>query len=278
MSNFISPDTVSPTAYESSGGNQIVQLNFTDIAQQAYRLAGGLRHAGQGWSPSESQEALTVANAMINGWAIENLLIMFYIRTVVQLELNKKIYGVGPGQDWDLARPEKIHSAGFILNQDQENESELQMEIVLSYEQYANMIAKNLGGSIPLVLYYQPTLPYGSATIWPVYNGNGPNTPTSIALYTQGVLQEFSTIDDPLYLALGWREMLMYNLAVRIHQRPPYNKMPMDPSVGEMAIFYKKRVKDQQVTPIFMSSDAAVRSPRTSPTFGFPKAWVPYRT
>jgi hypothetical protein len=245
----------------------------------AYRLAGALKMPGQGWSESESREALDICNAMIDGWRIERLLIIFYIRTIVNLVLNQKDYSVGPGQDWNIERQEKIHAAGFVLNLGTPTESELPMSIVLSYEEYANIVAKNVQGSIPLILYYRATLPYGTATIWPVYNQqiSENNGPTCIALYTRGVLQEFATIDDPIIMPQGFREMLLYNLAWRIHQRPPYNKMPIDPDVKNMAIFYKQRVKNQQLTPLIMTPDRAVNQNGQRDNLGsFPKAWSPY--
>lgn len=261
--NYVSPSVVSPTSYV------ITTWTLRQLAEQAYRMAQALKHPGQGISNSESQEALDITNHMVDGWAIENLLIIFYIRTVVTVAVGQKDYGVGPGQDFDIQRPEKIHTAGFILQPDTQNEAEIPMQVVLTYEDYARQVVKNTQSNIPLVLYYRATLPYGTATLWPV-----PNIVSKIALYTQGAFQEFLNIDDPLVAPKGYREMLMYNLAVRVHQR--YPQKPMDPTVLPMATYYKERVKNQQITPIYMGSDRAVLS-RQNPVSGiYPKTWNPY--
>jgi hypothetical protein len=101
-----------------------------------------------------------------------------------------------------------------------------------------------------------------------------PNASSQIVLYTQSTLEEYLTIDDPIIVPQGYREMLMYNLAIRIHQRYP-DKL-MDGSVIGMASEYKQRVKNQQIMPVFVSSDRAILDNRGQFLNGLPKAWVPY--
>lgn len=263
MGNYISPSVVSPTSYT------VTTWTLRQIIEQAYRMAGALKHPGQGISNSESQEGLDIFNMLTDGLKIENLLVIFYIRTVVDCLTGQKDYGVGPGQNWDIERPEKIHTAGFIVQPDTQNESEIPMQILLTYQDYAMEVVKSTRSTIPLVLYYQATLPYGTGTIWPVASID-----SKIALYTQGAFQEIQNIDYELVVPKGWKEMLLYQMAVRVHQRYP-NK-PMDPTVLSMSTFYKERVKNQQLTPIYMGSDQAVLNRRFGYTGSFPKTWTPY--
>lgn len=280
--NFVSPATVSPSSYT------INQYAVSDMAYEAYRMGGGLKMAKQGLSPSEQQEILDILNHMVDGWGIENLMFLFTMRTVVSVSAGKYIYSVGPGGDWDIEVPNKINTAGFILQKDQgQSESELQMTIITSYQQYAEFVAKKVQASFPLVLYYQltmggnpqsgPVSPFGSATLWPVPSADSAsNQGAYVALYTPGRVQEFTSFDDVLCVPKGWREMIMYNLAIRVHQRPPYNKQPMDPSVEKMAILYKSRVMDQQITPLLAYPDQAVRGERMLQPSQPPRAWTPY--
>src|ERR1700722_3843306 len=242
------------------------------LLNQAYRLSGALANPGMGISPSEMDEALFCLNSMIDGWKIEELLIVLYLRTYQTVNPNQQTYSVGPGGDFNIERPEKIHGAGFILQGQTPSESELEMQVILSYEQYKAFVAKNTGSAIPLCLYYQATLGtatnpgyLGTATLWPI-----PNTTSQIVLYTQSALEEYLTIDDPIIVPGGYREMMMYNLAVRIHQRYP-DKL-MDGSVMERASDYKQRVKNQQITPTFIASDTAVLDKRGQWIGGLPKA------
>lgn len=239
-------------------------------------MSGALVNPGMGISPSESEEALFCLNSMIDGWKIEQLLIVLYLRTYQTVTNGQQSYSVGAGGDWNIERPEKIHAAGYILQGQTPQEAEIPMQIILTYEQYAAFVAKNVGSAIPLCLYYQATLStpsgpgfFGTATLWPI-----PDTTSQIVLYTQSTLEEFLTIDDPIIVPAGYREMMMYNLAVRIHQR--YPDRTMDPSVVMMAEDYKQRVKNQQIKPVFMQSDNAVLDKRGQWLGGLPRAWTPY--
>lgn len=241
------------------------------IIQRAYRMARALKNPGQGVSNSESLEGLSVLNSMIDGWKIENLLIIYTRRSLQNMVAGQKTYGVGPAQDFDIERPEKIHRAGFIVTGNPTS-SEIPMEIILTFEEWAQFVVKDVGSTIPLALYYQASVPYGNAQVWPV-----PTIDSQIVIYTPETLNEFRTVDDAVIVPKGYREMLAYNLAVAIHEL--YPEKGMEPSVSRKAEWYKSRVKANQLTPIFIGSDPAVmQEQRKSGTRwgGNPKAWTPY--
>ena len=271
-SDFVSPALVSPTSYT------VTQWTIGQICTQALRLAGALKQPGQQPSPSEQQEALDVLSHWTDGLKLENLLIQFLIRTVFPVFIGKSVYGVGPGQDWDIERPEKINTASFLLNTGTQTEAELGMFVVTSYQQWAALIAKRVTSSIPLYLYYQATPGTGTATVWPVPSVDSVQAGGSdVVLYTPGTMQEFLTWEDQVITPKGYREMIMYNLAVAIHERPPYNMRPMAPSVERMAQFTKDRVMAGQVTPVLAFPDeACLSSPRAGQFWSQPKAWTPY--
>lgn len=246
--------------------------------EQAYRMAGALKHPGQGISPSESAEARLVCNMMINGMKIERLLVVYYKRTLVEFFEGQKDYSVGPGQDFDLQRVEKIPAVGYVLNPGTQTEAEIPVMVVLDFSQYQRIIAKNTQSTWPLVFYYKAlveglpgNVPYGQATLWPFPSQDG-----TLAIYSPTTLDEFQASDEPVYMPKGYQEMITYNLAVRVHQR--YPEKPWDAAtVREMASFYKERVKNMQMTPILMTSDAGALGGTTRPpTYGFPKTWTPY--
>jgi hypothetical protein len=238
----------------------------------AARKGGALKAAGQGLNDSEQAEFLALLNSMIDGWKIENLLIQYWIRKLFTLTLFKKDYSVGVGGDFDMDRPEKIYRAGYLFNAGTTYEAELPIKVLQDYTEYAAEVVKNVGSSLPLVLYYQATYPLGTATFWPVPNQD--NVP--IVIYNRGVMQEFQSVDDTVYMPNGWREMLQYNLAMRIHENAPYNKEPMDASVPAMADFYKQRVKNMQITPILTTPDPAATNTHGKWFGGLAKAWTPY--
>ncbi len=258
---------------------QQTSLQVSDIIYRAARMARALKHPGQGVSvPSESTEFLGILNAMIDGWKAESLMIPYTNRTIFNITANQKVYGVGPGQDWGVAsdgstpfeRPEAITRAGFLIP-GSSTPTELPMYIILSYEEYAAYIIKDVQSNYPLVLYYQPATPYGAATLFPVPSING-----QVAVYTPQWLSEFLTFDDVVYVRDGVREMMMYNLAVAIHEM--YPERPMAPSVEMKAFYYKQRVQANQMTPMAIKSDegAVQNSFGNDYSGGFPRLWTPY--
>lgn len=236
-------------------------------------MAGALKRPGQGISvPSETDEGLFIANALIDGMKTENLLIIYNRRTYQQMNANQSSYGVGPGQDFNIERPEHIRRASFILpNQNsQGQQAEITMEPIFNDEQWQAFVTKQITSSNPLAFYYQPSVPFGTFRVWPV-----PNSPSQVVIYTPQYLSEFSTVDDDCIFPDGFREMLLYNIAVAVHER--YPEKPMDPSVAQKAIFYKERVKYNLLTPMFISADPAVMQETYNARWsgGMPRAWLP---
>lgn len=248
-----------------------------DMFTQAYRMAGVLKAAGQGLSPSDKSEALLTCNMMINGWKIERLLTIYYKRTVCPVINGQKEYSVGPGLDFDVQRMEKFCGAGYLVNSGQ-TEAELPMQVAVSFQQYQTIISKNITSTYPLFLYYLPLVPgepgqapYGQVILWPVPNQDG-----RIAIYTQATLDMFSTADEIVYMPKGYQEMLTYNLAVRVHQRYP-NATWDGQTIIRFAQTYKERVKNQQLQPILMGSDNGALGPGQYPRGYYDaRTWNPY--
>ena len=88
-------------------------LAVSDIIQRAARIANCLVQPGQGVTNSESLEFLATLNALIDSLNLEALVFEYVRRTVQTMNVNQSVYSVGPGQDFDLERPEAIPRASF---------------------------------------------------------------------------------------------------------------------------------------------------------------------
>ncbi len=77
----------------------------------------------------------------------------------------------------------------------------------LNYEQYELIGFKTLSGPWPKYVYYQPSMPNGVITCWPV--------PASgeMHLFCDTQLEAFTTLDDVIQLPPGYNLFLVYNLA-----------------------------------------------------------------
>ena len=72
---------------------------------------------------------------------------------------------------------------------------------------YARIGLKTLNGPWPTGLYYQPSLPLGNITYWPVPSSG------EMHLFADTVLQSFSSIADTVQLPQGYNLALRYGLA-----------------------------------------------------------------
>lgn len=77
----------------------------------------------------------------------------------------------------------------------------------LNIENYELIGLKTLQGAWPKYLYYQPSIPLGNITVWPV-PGQG-----ELHMFCETVLQPFVTLDDVVSLPQGYNMFLRWNLA-----------------------------------------------------------------
>lgn len=247
---------------------------FLDVMTQAYRIAGVLKGPGRGLSNSEQTEGLHIANAMFDALKIERCFVYQVVRTLVDTQVAKQDYSVGPdaSSDWqiqgDCSRPEHIMRAGFMVPGITGTlQSEIPMEVILDYTQWWAIVTKAVTSSQPRVLYYQASVPQGSAKVWPV-----PNFVSQIALYTAGTVDEIDDVMQFVEFPKGYREFAEYELAVKVHDR--YPMIPMSPGAEVRAANAKARIKANQWTPLFMKADEAAM--QSKPSDG--RRWYDART
>lgn len=78
---------------------------------------------------------------------------------------------------------------------------------VLSLEDYSQIGIKTINGPWPRAVYYQPSLPLGNITYWPVPGA------CEVHLMADTLLQQFVTIFDAIQLPPGYKMALRWNLA-----------------------------------------------------------------
>jgi hypothetical protein len=224
-------------------------LTVADIIYSAYRIAGILREAGRGASPSAKADGLKVLNAMIDSWKAERLMVYAILRTPLSLQANKATYTIGTSgsPDFTLERPEKITNAGLILT-DTENALE-----ILTPQTWAALSPKTLSSSIPYKLYYEPLVPNGKITLWPT-----PTTAWQLALYTWQTVNQFAADTDQVIIAPAYQEALEYQLAIRLAARFP-ERASLSPLSLEFARNALARVKTINFPELQMQVESATR-------------------
>lgn len=182
-------------------------------------------------SADEYADSMARLQDMIDSWMAERLAIFTVKRSVFTLVSGQQEYTIGPGADFNIARPMWIQDAGIISNTNPQQPLELPMTI-LSDDDYASVSIKNVATSLSWYIYYNYDFDVngrGKVWFWPI-----PNVSTlQVALYVPTPLTQVTGLTDVLHFPPGFAEAVRYNLAVRLC---PEMGKPLDPIVGALAI------------------------------------------
>lgn len=137
-------------------------------------------------------------------------------------------YTIGPGGDFDVPRPDKLHAAWFRFQPfDGPNALDIPVAIIEAKEDYAKIAIKDLH-SIPSAVFYDSSFPIGRITFYPV----PPAAHYELHIVTKAALPDYTSLTQPLNLPEEYHEALLWSLVVRMSMS--YG-LPANPShVGAM--------------------------------------------
>lgn len=197
------------------------------LITQALKVSGVLGQ-GQIASAEDMNDALQHMNQMIAQWRTQRWLV-YRLTDTSKVSTGAQSYTVGPGGDFNIARPEQIASGFFRQLNPSAGTSGLvdfNMSIIRSRQDY-NSIALKQMPSFPQAVFYDNTYPLGTLLMWPVPNAN-------FEIHIS-ILQDLAQIDSLIQvinLPMQYDAALMWNLAVRL--RPAY-QLDDDKTVTAMA-------------------------------------------
>jgi hypothetical protein len=186
-------------------------ISINDLMRSSFRCIGQLR-PGFGHSPSELKDGLFVLNAMLDSWGTEDLDAWCELIQQFSLTPSKRTYTIGPGGDWDTARPTSgIDKATIVILTNPLQPLRLDLAII-NYEQYQQINLQETASTIPKKLYYSSTNPLASASLWPV-----PTTADKVELSSsQQLAAGFTTGEDLFVAPPGYLDAVRYHLAIRL--------------------------------------------------------------
>ena len=165
----------------------------------------GVLGVGKSLSPTDEADILSRLNDMLDNWSTSSIMVPF--RTEISHSLDGSAsYTVGSGADISTTRPSYINSA-FIRDSDGDDSP---LTVLRSRASYDGIYDKDLAGD-PELVYYEPSLANGTLYVWPV--GDSGDT---IYLNTRGQLTQFPDATTDIDIALGYKETMVANLAIRI--------------------------------------------------------------
>lgn len=224
-------------------------MTASDLINSSLRLIGILA-SGETASASESSDALTTLNNLIDSMSNENLLIFNNARETFPLVAGQQTYTIGTGGNFNTSRPQKVVNA-LIQPPNNTPVIELPMKI-LNQDEYANVLIKTLQSTFPLYLYVDGSFPLDNINVWPV-----PSVTCNIVLYSWKPLANIANLTTALSLPPGYARMLQFNLAIDLAAE--YGRQLMEP-VPTIAVESKAVLKRKNATPQYLQVDEALQA------------------
>ena len=235
-------------------------MTALELIRDALVMSGAL---AQGEEPgdAEAQDAFRRLNRMVSGWANQRLTIFVTERNVHTLVGSQGTYTIGPGGDFNQARPQWISYAGLILTSPNPD-VEIPLRILTIKDWWLQSV-KDLTSTLPTTIYYNTTFPssgadagLGEIICWPI-----PTQVNQIALYCPTQLSEFATLSTDYSFPPGYEDALEYNLAVRLIQ----SGMGLREHLADIVPMAKETlgiIKRANIQPVTASIDPALWASR----------------
>lgn len=173
------------------------------IIERGYRTAGILA-SGESASADMAQDGLVYLNGILEGLSNESLAI--YSDTQDTLALTGATsYTYGDGGDIDSARPVSIVSVFFRSTDNIDYPVQL-----ITLEEYNSIYSKTISTGIPSVMYYEPSYPLATLSLWPLASSG------TLYINANKPLLNLSTYNTVLSLPVGYERLLRYCFAVEV--------------------------------------------------------------
>lgn len=205
----------------------------------------GAKAANETLGATDGIDGLRRLNAMVGRWRTQNLLVQTIARIEHPITANDGSYTIGATGNVAITRPLALDDVRLLTSDDVETPLDC-----LTQQRYNAITDKTQTGSIPTAYFYQPTLPTGTLSVWPV-----PTDDTySLAIYYPAYLSTFAALTTEYTVTAGTTEALEYNLAVRL--ATPYGK-PIPPEVAAIAQNALADLKRLNTPLVELSMDSA---------------------
>lgn len=214
-----------------------------DIINSALRLLQ-VKSSDVVLTAEEANDALEALNVMLDGWSLESLLLTHITKESFTLVPGQASYTIGPGGNFNTVRPVSINQATLTVSG-----SDYGVTCV-SFDDYAAVRLKTLSTTFVEQLYYDKTYPLGNIYLYPV-----PSTASTLTLYCEKELSQFSSLTESINLPNGYKRALKYALAVEI--APEYQVSAGD-DVKRIALSSLAAVKLKNRRPTTMQPDSAI--------------------
>jgi hypothetical protein len=217
-------------------------MKVLDIIKSSLRLIGVVS-SDEDVSAADAQSALMIYNMMLDQWRNEKLMVYCMRSDRFNLGVGVSSYTIGPGGDFNTVRPLKVEKATIHYGN-----LDFELEII-PFDRYAELIYKAIASTYPTKLWYNPTYPLGTITLYPVPNA----IDLGINIYQRIAAASATSITDDVLYPEGYLQALRYNLAVEL--APEYGA-PVSALIGSQAAKSKSLLKTTNQEDVLMECDS----------------------
>lgn len=228
---------------ESSAANVAVTAN--DIIERAYRLLGDIG-TGEAMTASQASDGLTALNGMLDLFSIQRLMVYVIRQEALTWTANTVSMTIGDGADLDTNRPMRVENGTYFKDA---NNIAYPVDITRNREIYDRIEDKTTTSSYPELLYYDPTVTWGTIYLYPV-----PDQSLTMYLNSWEPLQYFDTLSEAITLPPGYRTMIEYNLAMYLEAE---TGLVLPEQARQIAHTSKKAVKNVNNLPILGQTETS---------------------
>lgn len=213
------------------------------VINRSFRLLGVIAQ-GQTADASDTADALTALNAMLDGWRNEKLMVDSFATITVPLVSSQASYTIGAsGADVTATSPVTVESA-FV------RKSNVDYKLKpIDDKTYQGIAEKTSESDIPEFFYFNHTNANSTLYVYPV-----PNEVNNLYLRVWTPFSAFSSAADTFSLRPGMEEVVAYNLPVLL--APEYG-ITINPLVQKKAIDTLANIKRINHKPFVQVSQLA---------------------
>ena len=196
------------------------EFSARQIGTTALRLLG-VAAAEQPLSADMAQSALDALNAMLDGWAVERLLIFTRPKIPLVLEPGRPTYTWGlsvPPADIPREPPVRLEMA-LLTVEDTTPGLEWEVKILTQSEYESSVWLKGMESTYPAMLYLEASQPVARLHVWPI-----PQIAYTLQLLPWTAHAPYAAWDDVLPWPNGYQRAMQFNLALEL--APQYGVEP----------------------------------------------------
>jgi hypothetical protein len=214
----------------------------------------GEKARGATLTSDEQTECLAELNTFMDSCANERLLCYQVTEDTHALTTSTTSYTVGPGGDIDTTRPVKIVDPCFVRDSSGYDTP----VTVINTEQYARIVDKDAGYTVPTYLYYDmgfSATSTGTISIYPA-----PSASLTLHFHSWKQLGTFANLSTQVLLPPGYQLFIESNFAIHLAA----GFAPVSAEVAKLARDSRAAIKGVNVPDVVSRLDTGVVSYRGS--------------